>query len=599
MSSSKSRWGAAKRRDDFRKSRAPSARPAGGQRTQTHGPSSLDEGPLFYFVLYLVFLAVALFVYAPTLSGDFLSDDNHYVVHNRYVRTPTLASLTAILDPTGVPANLVENYAPVHLLLHAVEWQLFGTDVRGYHIVNVSIHALASLLLVMLFRRHRVSLLASSLAGGLFLLHPANVEAVAWISQLKTSASLALCVGALLVQRKRPALGTVLFALALFAKPTAAVALSTLALSTWFENVRQDRTPDAGASRGGAGPWIQVSVWLLIFIVFAIAEFWAFNKTAGQAPVLYEDPWVRMRTTCAISLRYIVMAFSGRGLSTFHEPPAAESLFDPWWLGSLVVLALLAYRMVVTLMRKEDEAIFWVWAAGSFAPVAGVIPLPYPMADRYLYYILPGLMGGVLLAGPPLARHFSSALGLTVAPQRARQAVAVLCLLGMFQFASATRARSLVWLNNETMMADAELHYPEGLPAQTRIAHRKAAQGDAEAAVAALRAANRRGYNRLDHLISDPAYDRISSDPGFQKLLREIAQSWLDRFLLLDDPSQEELQTMAQAYIVLDDIPAAIDSIERALAREGLLTEELQRNLEDLRRTQRIRESVKSRGSRR
>ena len=48
---------------------------------------------------------------------------------------------------------LVENYAPVHLVLHALEWQFFEAEVFGYHVVNVLLHALAALLLVPVFRR--------------------------------------------------------------------------------------------------------------------------------------------------------------------------------------------------------------------------------------------------------------------------------------------------------------------------------------------------------------------------------------------------------------------------------------------------------------
>ena len=52
-----------------------------------------------------------------------------------------------------------------------------------------------------------------------------------------------------------------------------------------------------------------------------------------------------------------------------------------------------------TLARRELEAAFWVAAAASFAPVSQVFPFLNPVADRYLYCILPGLIGGALCWG--------------------------------------------------------------------------------------------------------------------------------------------------------------------------------------------------------
>ena len=50
-------------------------------------------------------------------------------------------------------------------------------------------------------------------------------------------------------------------------------------------------------------------------------------------------------------------------------------------------------------------------------------------------------------------------------------------------------------------MADVERNYPEGTAAKTNRATRAAQVGDAETAVALLREAHKRGYNRLDHLL--------------------------------------------------------------------------------------------------
>ena len=92
--------------------------------------------------LLFVFVAAALFTYGPALDGQFFSDDQHYVRDNAYVHELNAANLAAIWNPVGGVALLVENYAPVHITLYALEWPFFAGEVRGYHVVNVLAHAL-------------------------------------------------------------------------------------------------------------------------------------------------------------------------------------------------------------------------------------------------------------------------------------------------------------------------------------------------------------------------------------------------------------------------------------------------------------------------
>lgn len=551
----------------------------GDEKRQASGnpAKAARESPGFLALLLLGFFVAGLIAYAPALDGDFISDDEHYVLNNAYVHEVSLENLAAIFDPTGTPAKLVENYAPIHLLLYMIEWQFFERETTGYHVVNLFFHALASVFLFVVFRGTGIGRIPALLGSGFFLLHPANVEAVAWISQLKTPTALVLCLAALILHRTRPAIGALLFALALFAKPTAAVAVFVLAAWVWMSRRRGDEA-------AAASHWGWIGAWALGLVAFAFAEFWAFNQTAGQAPVFYEDTFVRLRTVCAVSLRYVVMALGSYGLSVFQEPPAAASWFDPWWLLSLVLLAGLAWRMVGGLLAGRDEALYWLWAAGSFAPISGVIPLPFPMADRYLYFILPGFIGGALLFGRDLAAR----AGLR---DTAYKSMIALTLVWIALFAARVHERAFVWRSGFTMMADAEAHYPEGMAAQTRIARRLALAGDAEGAVRALQAARARGYNRLDHLLNETGYNGIRSHPAFVALIHDLAREWIDRYEAIEEPDQYEYRVMAQAYIVLDELDAAIERIRSGIEVGGPITGEMEADLEALLRSQRIRAS--------
>jgi hypothetical protein len=488
-----------------------------------------------------------------------------------------------ILNPRSPLLLVVENYAPVHLLLHALEWQAFGERVYGYHVVNVALHALASLLLVAFFQRTGIPRAGAIAGGALFLLHAANVEAVAWISQLKSPAALALAVAALFAQPRRPVLGTACFALALFAKPSALFALPVAVVATWVDR-EADRTR-----------WRWLGAWLAVFAAFAVVELFAFSQTAAQASPLYADPWVRLRSSVAIGLRYLIMAATTRGLSAFHEPAPAASWLDPWWLGGLAALALVAGRALYVLRARRVEAVYWTWAAASWSAVSGLLPLPFPMADRYLYAILPGLLGAVLLLGrDALAGLEAAARRRGADPARVRRGAVLaaggVCALLLGLLGWRTWERAHVWRGAQFVMADAERNYPEGTAAKTRQAVRAARSGDIETAVALLRQAYARGYNRLDHLLQEPAYAPYLGDPRFRALLVEIADGLLAHLGRNESPSQLELHVMALAHEVRGDTDAAVRTLERALAVGGPIDAQIERDLAALRRNQRLRE---------
>ena len=75
-------------------------------------------------------------------------------------------------------------------LLHSAFWlehRIWGDAVLGYHLTNVVLHAASACLVVMIVRR--LSLPGAWLAGFIFALHPVCVEAVAWISEQKSTLS--------------------------------------------------------------------------------------------------------------------------------------------------------------------------------------------------------------------------------------------------------------------------------------------------------------------------------------------------------------------------------------------------------------------------
>lgn len=518
------------------------------------------------------FAVIALLVYEPALEGPFFSDDQHYVQANAHIQNLTLENWIAIWSPTSVVVELVENWAPVHLTLHALAWQAFGPNVVGHHLLGVLMHTLASVLLYAFFVRTGVRRFVAGGLAALFLVHPACVEAVAWISQIKTTTALVLSLVALLCHPRYPVLALLSFALALLAKPAALVALPVAV--AWSLVDRE---------RSGHGRWLWG--WTLVLVCFSFAELAAFYETAGRARSPYDGFSEQFRSHVGIGLRYAAMAATGMRVGLFHEPAAARDLLDPWWLGGLVLFAAVGWRAWVSFRRRSPEFVYWTWAAAAFAPVSGILVLPYPMADRYLYFVLPGLIGALAFAVPEAWRGLTSRLPSS---RRGKRVGVLVALAGIVFFAVAANRQARLWTHPERLLLQTEQAYPEGQVARLRAAHRAAAAGDAETTVALLRPAVELGYDRLDVLLSDPAYRSVRGYPGFDAIVDELARRIVDRVAVRDDPSQVELRVSAQALLVLGELAASEDTYRRALGRPGPHAESIRIELESVRRQRRF-----------
>lgn len=227
--------------------------------------------PYRNYLFWCALAVVTLLAYRPVWDGTPLMDDDAYLIAK-----PELRSVSGLVkiwtEPQTSPQGHLRQYHP---LVNTVFWLAdkgWGDAMTGYHLLNLFLHLTAALLFWKILRQ--LAIPGAWLAAAIFVLHPVQVDSVAWIAEIKNTLSAVFffaCIAAYLkfTETKAPkfyALSLILFLVGLLAKGTVGMAAIVLPILFWWKqgelNWKRDLRPllpfvCAGVVSGIATVWME------------------------------------------------------------------------------------------------------------------------------------------------------------------------------------------------------------------------------------------------------------------------------------------------------------------------------------------------------
>jgi hypothetical protein len=369
-------------------------------------------------------VAAVVLAYLNSFAGVFQFDDFKVIVAN-----PSVHSLAAWRD------ELAGGIRPLLKLTYTLNW-IAGPGEAGFHAFNLAIHVANTMMVFWLACRIAASLglaerdarVAAAVAALLFGLHPAQTEAVTYVSGRSASLMAAFYLAGLCAYEAGSARGArgllyglspALFALAMAVKE---VAITFPLALLWWEACRTGPPDWRSIARGQAAHWALAGVAVVVLLAHPL-------YAVRLAPAL---DWESVRDnaiTQVDAIGYLVL----RLVRIYPVNIDPDLRFATEWNLTLAVEAVMLAGLVFAAVLSRNRRRWWALAAAWFAiqllPTNSLLPRPDLANDRHLY---------LACMGPFAAAGIEVALALSAARPRAWAAIAAAGLL----LAGATALRN-------------------------------------------------------------------------------------------------------------------------------------------------------------
>jgi len=398
--------------------------------------------------IVLALVAVVFAVFFRTLESGFLRwDDDINVFENPRVQGLTAENLRWMFTDFEQAIR----YKPLSWLAWALVHEVFGLNPFGYHLANVLLHCVNTVLVFLLIRR--VLTLSSSLApsGGegrgeratgspsalrvprsaldqslltsaptmdacaalgalLWAVHPLRVEPVAWVTGLPYHLALSFALLAALfylgansmaaapAERARDYwLSVAAFALAVLSYPIVLGFVAALVALDFYPLRRFQRGDSASLVDAAARKvWLEKAPFLLLSVAlvagtvygrFFVTGDWSKPMNLGEFTVL-----ARLMQAFYLWAYYVWKSLVPLDLGPFYTTLLENRPFDPAFTASAITVIGVSAILLTRWRRWPAALALWFAHLGLLVPMLGLTERPHYPHDRY------AIVNGVLIA---------------------------------------------------------------------------------------------------------------------------------------------------------------------------------------------------------
>jgi tetratricopeptide (TPR) repeat protein len=423
-------------------------------------------------ILHLLFiLLIILAAYSNTFNVPFHFDDKSRIIEN-----PHIKDLKNLLVPAEIIKNSWANRYVGYLVL-ALNNKIHGLDVPGYHIVNITIHIINSILLYLLiiltFRTPRfhddkaplkkLSVIIALFSSLLFAAHPVQTQAVTYIVQRFTSlATLFYLLSLIMFIKARlttTSLKIFIFYVISLLSAILAMNCKQIAFTLPIIIILYEVLFFRGRMKWRIVALIPLVLTMLIIPISLIGIDTPLSEVFGDVSNVTKAHTEMSRldylfTESRVLITYMRLALLPMNQSLDYDYPKFSSFMNGEVLLSfLLLLLLLLFALYILIKSRGNNAlrivsfgILWFFITlsveSSFIPIADVI------FEHRLY--LP--MAGIVMAITTLL--YSSLYGLRIRGITTERIVIYSLCLMLFLFACTTYTRNTIWKDKETLWKD-------------------------------------------------------------------------------------------------------------------------------------------------